>query len=51
MKALKVGIIGFGTVGGGVYKVLQSFKEIQIVKIAVKNINKKINIENFIEKA
>lgn len=49
MKALKVGIIGFGTVGTGVYKVLQSFKDIQIIKIAVKNLNKKRNIENFDE--
>ncbi len=47
MKTLKVGIIGFGTVGTGVYKVLQSFPEIKIQKIAVKNINKKRNIENF----
>ena len=49
MKALKVGIIGFGTVGTGVYNVLQSFKKIEIKKIAVKNINKKRNIENFDE--
>lgn len=49
MKALKVGIIGFGTVGTGVYKVLQSFKDIEIKKIAVKNINKKRNVENFNE--
>lgn len=47
MKALKVGIIGFGTVGTGVYKLLQNFPEIQIIKIAVKNINKKRDIENF----
>ncbi len=47
MKALKVGIIGFGTVGTGVYKVLQFFPNIEIVKIAVKNINKKRDIENF----
>lgn len=47
MKALKVGIIGFGTVGTGVYKVLQSFPNIEIIKIAVKNINKKRDIENF----
>ena len=45
MKALKVGIIGFGTVGTGVYNVLQDFKDIEIKKIAVKNINKKRNIE------
>ena len=50
MKTLKVGIIGFGTVGTGVYKVLQNFPQIEIVKIAVKNLNKKRNIENFNEK-
>lgn len=49
MKALKVGIIGFGTVGTGVYKVLQAFPNIDIKKIAVKNITKKRNIENFDE--
>lgn len=49
MKALKVGIIGFGTVGTGVYNVLQDFKNIEIKKIAVKNINKKRDIENFDE--
>lgn len=49
MKALNIGIIGFGTVGCGVYNVLQNFKHINIVKIAVKNINKKRNIENFNE--
>ncbi|MBQ9245453.1 homoserine dehydrogenase [bacterium] len=47
MKSLKVGIIGFGTVGTGVYKLLQSFPQIEIKKIAVKNINKKREIENF----
>ena len=47
MKKFKVGIIGFGTVGCGVYNVLQDFKHIEIVKIAVKNINKKRDIENF----
>lgn len=50
MKKLKVGIIGFGTVGTGVYKVLQDYNEITIKKIAVKNINKKRNIENFDER-
>ena len=49
MKTLKVGIIGFGTVGTGVFKVLQSFSNIEIKKIAVKNISKKRNIENFDE--
>lgn len=47
MKSFNVGIIGFGTVGTGVYNVLQRFDNINIVKIAVKNINKKRNIENF----
>lgn len=47
MKSLNVGIIGFGTVGCGVFQTLKSFKEITVKKIAVKNINKKRNIENF----
>ena len=47
MKSLKVGIIGLGTVGSGVYKVLKNFKNIEIKKIAVKNINKKREIEDF----
>ncbi len=47
MKSLKVGLIGFGTVGTGVYKVLKSFDNIKILKIAVKDINKKREIENF----
>lgn len=47
MKSLKVGIIGFGTVGTGVYNLLQNFPEFTIEKIAVKNINKKRDIENF----
>ena len=40
-------MIGLGTVGTGVYKTLQNFDDIEIVKIAVKNINKKRDIENF----
>ena len=40
MSKLRIGIIGFGTVGTGVYKTLQNFENIDIVKIAVKNINK-----------
>ena len=40
MDKLKLGIIGFGTVGTGVYKTLQNVKEVEVVKIAVKNINK-----------
>ena len=37
---MKIGIIGLGTVGTGVYKSLQAFDNIEIVKIAVHNINK-----------
>lgn len=44
---VKLGLIGLGTVGTGVIKVLKDFDNIEIVKIAVKNINKKRDIENF----
>ena len=40
MSKLKIGLIGLGTVGCGVYKTLQHLENIEIVKIAVKNINK-----------
>ena len=55
MHKCKIGIIGFGTVGKGIYKILESkydlhpiLKNIEIVGIAVKNINKKrdINLGN-----
>ena len=52
MKKCKIGIVGFGTVGSGVYKILSSevdshpiLKEIEIAKIAVKDLNKKREIE------
>ena len=48
MNKCRIGIIGLGTVGEGVYKILNSeldthpiLKEIEIVKIAVKNLSKK----------
>ena len=51
MRKCKIGIIGFGTVGKGIYKILKSkndlhpiLKDIEIKKIAVKNINKKRDI-------
>jgi len=47
MRTFKIGIIGLGTVGACVYKVLQGFPNIKIIKTAVKNINKKRNIEGF----
>ena len=52
MRKCKIGLIGFGTVGKGIYKILKSKKDIhpilqdiEIVGIAVKNINKKREIE------
>lgn len=44
-KKIKIGLIGLGTVGSGVFKTLQSFKNVEVVKIAVRNINKPRNIE------
>lgn len=46
---IKIGLIGLGTVGTGVYKTLLNCDDAQIVKIAVKNKNKKRNIENLDE--
>ena len=46
-KKIKIGLIGLGTVGTGVYKTLEQFDDIEITKIAVKNINKPRNIDNF----
>ena len=45
MNKIKIGLIGLGTVASGVYKTLQSFNNIEIVKIAVRDINKDRNIE------
>ena len=52
MRKCKIGIVGFGTVGSGIYKILCSevdahpiLKEIEIVKIAVKDLYKKRDIE------
>lgn len=46
---IKIGLIGLGTVGSGVYKTLQNFENIEIVKIAVRNKTKKRNIEGLDE--
>lgn len=48
-KKIKIGLIGLGTVGSGVFKTLQNFKNVEIVKIAVHNKNKKRNIEGLDE--
>ena len=45
MKKLKIGIIGLGTVGCGVYKTLADIDMVEIVKIAVKNINKPRSVQ------
>ena len=52
MRKCNVGIIGLGTVGSGIYKILSSeicshpiLKEIEIVKIAVKDLKKKRGFE------
>ncbi len=45
MNKLRIGIIGLGTVGCGVYKTLQNFEDIEIVKIAVKNLNKQRGVD------
>lgn len=45
MTKIKIGIIGLGTVGSGVYKSLQNFSEVEVVKIAVRNINKPRSVD------
>ena len=45
MSKLRIGIIGLGTVGSGVYKTLQEMNDIEIAKIAVKNLNKPRSVE------
>lgn len=50
MEKIKIGLIGLGTVGGGVVKTLRDFSNIvDIEKIAVRNLNKKRNIEGLDE--
>ena len=44
---VNIGIIGLGTVGTGVVKVLADFPDVVIKKIAVKNINKQRNLPDF----
>lgn len=45
MKKIKIGLIGFGVVGEGIYKVLQEKKQLdtEIKKIVIKDPNKKRN--------
>jgi len=44
MSKLRIGILGFGTVGGGVYKTLKSFDNVEIKKILVRDITRPRNI-------
>lgn len=44
MEKLKIGLIGLGTVGSGVYKSLID-ENVEIIKIAVRNINKPRSVE------
>jgi homoserine dehydrogenase len=44
-KKIKIGMIGLGTVGTGVYKTLSEYSNIEITKIGVKNIDKPRNID------
>ena len=45
MKKVRIGMIGLGTVGSGVFKCLQNNEQVEIVQIAVKNLNKTRNID------
>lgn len=49
MEKINIGLIGLGTVGSGVVKTLNGFKNIHISKIAVRDITKKRNIEGLDE--
>ena len=44
---VNVGLIGLGTVGSGVYKTLRNHPNINIVKIAVNDVKKQRNIDDF----
>ena len=44
MSKIRIGILGFGTVGGGVYKTLKSFDNVEIKKILVRDITRPRNI-------
>lgn len=46
---IKIGLIGLGTVGSGVFKTLKNFDNVEVIKIAVRNKNKKRNIEGLDE--
>ncbi len=45
-KKLKIGMIGLGTVGQGTYKLIQRQADLEIVAIAVQNLNKDRSIDD-----
>lgn len=45
MEKLRLGLIGLGTVGSGVYKSAMKFDNLEIVKIAVRNIDKPRSVD------
>ena len=45
MEKLKIGLSGLGPVGSGVFKSLNAFENVEISKIAVRNINKPRTVE------
>ena len=45
MEKLRLGLIGLGTVGSGVYKSAMEFDNLEIVKIAVRNLNKPRSVD------
>jgi len=46
MEKIKIGIIGLGTVGSGVLKTLSGFEQIEVVKVAVRDLKKPRNVAN-----
>ena len=50
MAKIKIGLIGLGTVGSGVFKTLKNFDSVEIVQIAVRNKTKRRNIEGLNDK-
>lgn len=46
MDKIKIGIIGLGTVGTGVLKTLSVFNNLEVTKVAVKNLTKQRDIPN-----
>ena len=42
---LKIGMIGLGTVGSGVVKTLENFKNVEIKTVDVRNLKKKRDVE------